>query len=334
MRRLSGSRTAPALVAAALLGVGLLVTPASAGGLDPSTNPPPTIQDGPLSGSADQGAGAGSSCSTYGSSSGFGLLCNTASGGKTLAQILTEAGIDVTKKFCWDDRDLPEGFVPPVPQPGGTGTWFLHTCLSFDGLVTRTGAKLEYEFDYHEPGQVTELTGQQQTATDLVTGRGQMPFLQVQATPLSSPRSNQRIAFSLLCDSTKVTCTDTGTITTPELDIGGITMFAEVVHLRVLPEGKEHPSLVSDCTGGGIPQTAEQLDAADPEAKAICDYTYDRSSDGAGGGLRQDRYAAQVTAYWQIYVRDAAGVRTFGDAFEKTTINQIRVTEVQTLVVS
>ena len=43
-----------------------------------------------------------------------------------------------------------------------------------------------------------------------------------------------------------------------------------------------------------------------------------------------------MTAYWRIYVDEGNGPRPLagGDTYKKTTTNQIRVTEVQTLVVS
>ncbi len=313
----------------------LLPTPASATVNRADGGAPPPSTSAPQRGSA-VGTSNGS-CSIYGSSSGFGLLCSAAAGGRTLAQLLSEAGIDSRGEFCWDDPDLPDGFEPDRPLTG-PGSWWLHTCLSFDdGVVSRLTTNLSYEYRFHAPGDQEELTDRQEVALRRVTGRGQIPFLQVQASPVSSPRVSQPVAFSMLCDD-EVVCTDTAAgrrISTPPTVVGGVTMHAELVHLRVLPEGPATRAQdVVDCAGAGLPDTAEQLDQRPAGDLRVCRYEYDRSSNDAGGGVSGDRYPAVVTAYWQIYVDEGAGPRPFGLAYEKTTTHQIRVTEVQTLVVS
>lgn len=318
-------------------------------GANPFEDPPrkkPTAAKGPQYGTASPPAAPAQSCSIYGSSSGFGVLCSTGAAGKTLAQLFRDAEIDVDKAFCWDGsvraserhtRGLPDGFVPDKTVDG-PGLWWLHTCLTFDGAVLKSNARLSYEYRLHEPGGERELTDKERPVIELVTGRGQIPFLQIQTSPVSSPRVGQDVAFSMLCDRSKVTCTDDVSgrrIATPELDVGGVTMFAELVHLAVLPEGSKAADKEVECVGAGLPRTAEQLDAPGSEDDVrVCRYRYERSSDGAGGGRTGDRYPVKVSAFWQIYVRDRDGLRTFGDPYEKTTVQQIRVTEVQTLVVS
>ena len=328
-----------ALLLSLLLAVSM-AAPAAAGGDGNFESPPrsePATQTAPVRGTAKPASQPATTCRIYGSSSGFGMLCSGASVGKTLAQLLDEAGIDVTDEYCWDDRDLPDGFEPPdSKRADGPGRWYLHTCLSFEGDVVRDNARLSYEFDFHAPGEEDELKGREKEIIELVTGRGQIPYLQLQATPISSPRVDQDIAFSMLCDD-KVICSNTSAgreVRTPAIDVGGVTMFAELVHLKVLPEGAARPDDKVSCVGAGLPRTAEQLDATDDDDPRVCRWRYDRSSNDAGGGDRGDRYPAKVTAYWQIYYDEGNGPRTLGKPYEKTTVNQIRVTEVQTLVVS
>ena len=320
---------AGALATAALCTVAL-VTPAVAGTGFEKTSPPPKSTHDP------QFETATPTCNMYGSSSGFGILCSVGGGGgKTLAQLLIDAGVDVSEEFCWDDGELPDGFAPPEPT-AGPGRWWLHTCLSFDGGVSQANANLSYEFMFLAPDKQSELTVPQSAVIELVTGRGQMPFLQVQTSPTSSPRVNQDVAFSLLCDSSRVDCSqaDQGRISTFRLSVGGVTMWAELVHLRVLPEGASRPDREVNCTGAGLARTAGQLDSGAGEDPQVCRYRYEQSSNDAGDDTHRDRYPAQATAYWQIFYDAGSGPLPLGDAYEKTTVNQVRVTEVQTLVVS
>lgn len=318
----------------------LLAAPAVAGGYGkPGGAGPPKSTSAPQRDKATSTT-SGQSCSLYGSSAGFGMVCSGAAGGKTLAQLFSEAGIDTSDEFCWDDPDLPDGFEPEK-QRSGPGRWWLHTCLSFERkIVSRTTTNLTYEYHFHEPGTEKELSDAQEAVIELVTGRGQIPFLQVQTSPISSPRVKQPIAFSMLCDSRVVCNASAGTVVTRRLKVGGVDMWAELVHLRVLPEGAARPEKVVDCARAGKPQTAEQLDEGDRDDPTVCRYEYERSSNSAGGGTSGDRYPARVTAYWRIFVDEGNGPRPLrnGDedasTYEKSTTNQIRVTEVQTLVVS
>lgn len=279
-----------------------------------------------------------STCRVYASPSGFGMLCSTAGVGMTLGAQATAAGIDLSKPFCWDDPDLPDGFDPSGqgPPPSGDGRWWLHTCLTFEGTIVRDNARVSYEYRWRKAGEERRLNPAEEAFVTRVLGRGQIPYLQVQTSPISSPRVEQDVAFSMLCSS-KVICTERADgrhIETPRLDVGGVVMHAELIHLRVLPEGPARPDKAVDCRFGGMPQTAAQLDAGDPADPRVCRWSYDRSSDGAGAGERGDRYPAKVTAYWQVFVDDGTGPEPFRLAYEKSSTNLIRVTEVQTLVVS
>lgn len=325
------------LVSATALCLGLLVTPAAAGETEVAPITAPAFTAATQRETVTPVSAPTRTCRIYGSSSGFGLLCSDGGVGKTLAQQLREVGINGTKAFCWDDPDLPDGFVAERDRAGEPGRWYLHTCLDFGGgPVIRDNVELTYAYDFHAPDKEQELTDAQRPVIESITGRGQIPFLQVQTSPISSPRVDQDVAFSMLCDA-KVRCVDTPDgrqVRTPLLPVGGVTMFAELIHLRVLPLGDVRPVKEVNCTGAGLPMTAEQLDRTPDDDRRVCRWRYERSSNGAGTGTSADRYPAKVTAFWQIFVDDGSGPRTFGLPYEKTTTNQIRVTEVQTLVVS
>lgn len=333
-----------ALLGALALATALAVLPATPALAGPGGNFRPPASDPPPSTTQAQEAtvqpqaAPTRTCQLYGSASGFGMACSGggAGTGRTLAEIFADAGIDTSDSFCWDDPDLPDGFQPPEPTTG-PGRWWLHTCLTFtNAVVDKSTARLTYEYVFLPTDGERTLTDPESEAVSLITGRGQIPFLQVQASPVSSPRVDQDVAFSLLCDSSRgLDCSgiDAGQISTPRLAVGGVTMWAEVVHLRVRPEGAGRPATVG-CRDAGLVRTAEQLDATADDPR-VCRFAYDRSSNGQGGGTRGDRFPAQVTAYWQIYYDSGNGVpQQLGATYEKTTVNQIRVTEVQTLVVS
>ena len=333
------------LTAVALLTGGLTV-PASAGpggafGSAPSS-PPPVTRETQRKTVTPKAGGSSSTrpadtCNVYASSSGFGVICSSSGKGLTLAAQAAAAGIDLRQAFCWDDPDLPDGFDPlgQGPPPAGPGRWFLHTCLEFDGAVVTNNARVTYEYRFVRAGDERDLTGAERAFVTRVLGRGQIPYLQAQTSPISSPRVDQDVAFSMLC-AAKVECEERADglhIETPRLDVGGVVMHAALVHLRVDPTGTGSADAV-DCAFAGLPVDAAELDAADPDDLRICRYAYERSSNAAGAGAGGDRYPAKVTAYWQVFVDDGTGPRPFAAAYEKSSTQLIRVTEIQTLVVS
>lgn len=335
-RRSLGAALAAGLVAlllAPVLPAG--VAKAGIGRAGPSTAPASTTAA--QTGSTTSSSGA--DCRLYGSSGGFGVLCSTGGAGVPLVVLLGNAGIDFREidEFCWDDPELPEGFEPPYPTTG-PGAWFLLTCLSFEGSVTRSNARLSYEYVFRAPGDEDLLTPEQEVAVSLVTGRGRLPFLQVGTSPLTSPRVGSPVAFGVLCDA-RVVCSEGSSrkeVRTPRLQVAGVEMWAELVHLSVLPEGPSRPGDRVGCTGGGLRRTAAELDqpaAGDPEG--VCRHVYERSSEERGGGAGGDRYEVQATAYWQVWYVGGDGVpQRLGLPYPKVTQQALRVTEVQTLVVS
>ena len=269
----------------------------------------PPVNPAPVQGHAK-------SCRMYGSASGFGLACAVPSGGLSLLELLKRNPIPP----CWDTA-VPAGFTPPRIELG-PGQWFVHTCMT--GLNVDNpdphSVTMSFEFRFLKPGSERLLTPAEQATVLTFSGDRQIPFPLLATTPTASPRVGQDLSVSLLNDHT-----------TPSLTTGGVTMYAQVVHLQVRPLGDRGPAV--DCDGPGQPMTAEGLAAAAEGDPSICRYTYLRSSDQAGGGVAGDRYPAHVTAFWTIFYDDGSGPVAFG-TFRKESVNQIRVTEVQTLVVS
>ena len=66
----------------------------------------------------------------------------------------------------------------------------------------------------------------------------------------------------------------------------------------------------------------------------VCRSRYERSSDEAGGGQSPDRYPVRVGAFWQEHFDRGDGPQPLQRPHEKPTTQQVRVTDVQTLVVS
>ncbi len=252
----------------------------------------------------------------YGSASGFGLACAVPSGGLSLLELLKRNPIPP----CWDTA-VPAGFTPPRIEVG-PGRWWVHTCMT--GLNVDNpdphAVTMSFEFRFLDPGAERVLTPAEQAIVLRFSGDRQIPFPLLATTPMASPRVGQDLSFSLLNDHA-----------TASLTTGGVTMYAQVVHLQVRPLGDRGTAV--DCDGPGQPMTAEGLAAAAEGDPSICRYTYLRSSDQAGGGVGGNRYPAHVTAFWTIFYDDGSGPVAFG-TFRKESVNQIRVTEVQTLVVS
>lgn len=262
-------------------------------------------------------------CRAYGSASGFGIACAGPGGsGTSLRDYL---GHDLPE--CWDE-DPPATFVPPRTIPGAR--WWLHVCLS--GLDLHTldvrpgGLSLAYGYVPLVPGVEHHLTVEERYVVDrlLVQGQVPIPFPRVRVSPSSSPRVGEVVAFSL-----------DGATTAGPLTRGGISMTARVVSLMVEPLGEGGPR--TTCTGAGRPiDTAEvQRAGGDPAALGadVCAWRYDRSSYRAGVGDAPDRYPVRVTASWAITYTRGADSGVLGP-FDTSAVNQVRVAEVQTLVVS
>ncbi|HEU0101698.1 MAG TPA: hypothetical protein VFR07_05200 [Mycobacteriales bacterium] len=258
------------------------------------------------------------SCTAYGSSSGFGVGCRGAGGSTvTLRELLRGDPVPT----CWNGPPPQEFEAPPRQQPG---QWWLQICLGgidADTLIIERpgGIQLSYEYTFLPPGDETRLTGSQQVFVDAVVERGQvpLPFPLLDVSPSPTPRVGEVAAFSLI-----------GPERTRTLTVGNVTMVGVLEGLSVQPEGAAGPTVT--CTGSGRELRPEEVDTADLDDQEddLCAYRYTRSSFGAGD---DDRYPAVVTARWRVEFGDGAEPLR---PFDKTAVNQLRVAEVQTLVVT
>ena len=184
----------------------------------------------------------------------------------------------------------------------------------------RTGPiTLEFRFVLVPVGGGDFLDEDETRAVQRFIGRGQIPFPIVTNTPTPSPRVSEPTSVSLLRQRT------------PDLVVNGVTMYAVAIRLTVDPADG---GPVVDCDGGGARLTAEQIDRLPQGSDEACLLTYDRSSAFEASGQRKDRYPARVTALWEIHYYGADGVDKVLGRYEKSAINLLRVTEVQTLVIS
>lgn len=293
---------------------------------------PAALADGevPVSGPQEKPAdtsrntGSSGSCSLYGSANGFGMVCNQASGdGPTIKELLNGG------KFpdCWVVPP-PAGFVPPQETLPGH-TWWQRICLSGIDRDTyqRTGPiKQSFEFVQLTDGQDQQLTDNETIAVQRFTGRGQIPFPIIATTPTASPRLGQQISFSVLRSLQR----------TPVITRAGVSMYAQLVQLKV-QAGEVEDAKPIICDGPGLALTADQLrDLPDDQRDEACLYTYKRSSAVAAKAARRDRYPVGVTALWEIryYPAGDPDNETVLGRYNKSAINLLRVTEVQTLVTS
>lgn len=315
-------RAALSLLALTALTLSLQVGPAAAGGLKAPQASVASDATAPAQVVADTGQNqvTEQTCQMYGSSNGYGMVCtDPAGGGGSRSLVSYLEGRPLPE--CWDEP-APEGYRgAPRDDPG---SYWLRTCLRGLDRTTllRTG-KLELGFTivHLPPGQQVILTPGQETVIRYFFGSGQIPFPVLATSPSVTPRAQEPVTFGLYAPTS-----------TPPLTTQGVTMYAKVVQLQVDP-GDGSPLIT--CRGPGELLTRQQL--ADPgraDADTVCKHSYERSSADAGtAGPARDRYPARVTAFWQIRYRTAGGERVLG-TYEKSSVNQVRVTEVQTLVIS
>lgn len=265
-------------------------------------------------------------CRAYGSSSGFGIACAGPGGasGPPLTSFLPPEGL----AECWVEEPLEGVAFPPRTGPG---EWFLQTCV--DGIDLRTlqpdpGLRVTQTYRFLRPGEGHVLTEGERTVVDALLSSGQvpLPFPELDITPSVVPRVGELVAFSVV-----------GPAETVRLEVGGVSLQGRLQRLEVEPEGDGGP--VVRCTGRGraiTPAEAERADRTgeDDLGEDVCAYRYGRSSFRAGDGDRDgddaDRYPVEVTAWWDVVFGDGQLLGSFG----KEAVNEVRVAEVQTLVVT
>lgn len=298
-----------------------LVLSAAPAGAVPSEVPP----DSRIPVNTDEAQASAGTCRMYGSQNGYGMVCSDPSGGAGSRSLVSYLeGRELPQ--CWEEQP-PENFQgEPRDEPG---QYWLRTCLT--GLdrktLRRLGAlELDFEIVFLPPGE--EVLIEEGSGEDIVIryffGNGQIPFPVVGVSPTPYPRVGEPVTFGLLGDTR-----------TPELTTAGVTMYAEAVQLRVETADGSGDGIVT-CRGPGELLTAEEIDdPARRDADTVCLHTFERTSAGAGHiGMHRDRYRVKVNASWQIRYRVGDGPEQVLGTYEKSSINQIRVTEVQTLVVS
>jgi hypothetical protein len=92
----------------------------------------------------------------------------------------------------------------------------------------------------------------------------------------------------------------------------------------VAPAGVAGPTV--RCAGRGVEVHAV---TAPEQVPGACHHRYRHSSARAQGG----EYAMPVTAYWRVEFADGGGAWTELGTFAVNTVQRLRVTEIQTLVV-
>jgi hypothetical protein len=219
---------------------------------------------------------------------------------------------------CWDEP-APVGFVPPETPPG-PGRWWVETCLRGIDPKTleRTGpVLLEQRPVFVAPGREVFLTGNQRALLRAVYSWA-YPDPLLGFGPSASPRVNTDVFFwvvrgrSVLPERT----VDPGT--------GPVTMRASLVQLAVQPTGSAGP--VVRCAGRGV----EVREVIEPElVPGSCHHRYAHSSARGPRG----EYVMPVTAYWRVEYSDGGAGWTELGTFARTTVQRLRVTEIQTLVV-
>jgi hypothetical protein len=256
-----------------------------------------------------------STCSLYANSAGFGMSCLGGDG--SVASLKQVLGGDPFPA-CWHEVP-PAGFVPPAPADG-SGAWWIETCVKGIDPETlkRTGpVLLEQRPVFLAPGAERFLTVNQRNLIASVQ-QGTYPLPLLAMGPSSSPRVNTDVYFWVVPGRA-------GTVERRVvLPAGAVSMRATIVQTAVQPTGPAGPTV--RCAGRGVEVHA----VTDPEeVPGACHHRYRHSSARASGG----EYAMPVTAYWRVEY-STGGTWTELGTFAVNTVQRLRVTEIQTLVVS
>ncbi|MCW2568945.1 MAG: hypothetical protein JWN54_3042 [Mycobacterium sp.] len=275
----------------------------------------PPSSDGAVATSEGAQQAQVSMCSLYANSAGFGMSCLGGDG--SVGSLKAVLGGDPFPA-CWDEVP-PAGFVPPAPADG-PGAWWIETCVKGIDPETlkRTGpVLLEQRPVFLAPGAERFLTVNQRNLIASVQ-QETYPVPLLAMGPSSSPRVNTDVYFWVV----------PGRARTVErrvvLPAGTVSMRATIVQTAVQPTGPAGPT--ARCAGRGVEVHA----VTDPErVPGACHHRYRHSSARASGG----EYAMPVTAYWRVEY-STGGAWTELGTFPVNTVQRLRVTEIQTLVVS
>jgi hypothetical protein len=257
-----------------------------------------------------------STCSLYANSAGFGMSCLGGDG--SVASLKQVLGGDPFPA-CWHEVP-PAGFVPPAAADG-PGAWWVETCIKGIDPQTlrRTGAVvLEQRPVFLAPGAERFLTVNQRRLIAVVHQETYpVPLLAV--GPSGSPRVNTDVFYWVVAGRAAAVTRQVA------LPTGPVSMRASIVQTAVQPAGPAGPTV--RCDGRGVEVHAV---TAPEQVPGACAHRYRHSSARAPGG----EYAMPVTAYWRVEYAVGGGAWTELGTFAVNTVQRLRVTEIQTLVVS
>ena len=318
------------ILSAPVLASGVLVlaaVPAQAGWKVPATPPTQTTQPtqstqstqstststGATDDSGGTRVGSAGNCSVVSSPSFLGLSCGD--GSTTTASVKQVLGNDAVPG-CWDDR-LTDAELNALSYQNGESTWYWHRCLKGINLKTKevgpNGVSFTVELRGVKPGEkVVSLTKNQQTLVNMYSTEGTIPSPVAGVSPSATPRVGSWVSFF------------DGTDSQVTVQAGAVVLRAHVASITVEPLGKgKQPALT--CNGIGYKAKRGDTKANHP---AGCWHKYVASS----ADQTDNVYPVNITAHWVVDVSSGAGFTRF-DAFDKSQVTNIPVTEVEALVV-
>jgi len=292
-------------------------------------------------------------CAGYANSVGVSLYCGNGSGQRipSLREMFPGVNFNPCKVY-----PIPAGMKPPRNQTPSEGRWYLQACLSgieWDEPYGGTDLMVTLTFVYvhnDEPDPTDpDLSPDEQALSDLLWNQAQtnypVPF--VTARPTHIPRVNVMTWFQFRwLDSENRAARRGPYADNPdggpylELSVGGVTLRARSVEVRINPEVEGMPT--RDC--GAVPEPYDQTAEPTPEAQeSDCYVTFEHSS-AAAEELTQielpplnpdypvPMYVISVEVDWHVEMFrngqkvEDLGVQTF------TAYQQLPVTEVPGLV--
>lgn len=328
----------------------VLLGGSSALAYDPPSSPTPTNGS---SGGSQSGSSGGSAqatvktCHLYANPSGYGLSCVAPGSGAGSASIRKILGKEPLPD-CFDTAISPATMAAQYPEyaPVTGSQHYVHTCITGldpnsdptnqpgehfnnDVITIVDGAPACFNYDeaHHKatpftPDQrgrcVMTLTPKQhQVVSGLQNDDGQIPDITIAQQPSTRVRTNEDEAYV----DTENASNGSGT-RTPDLTVGGVTLYAVMDRFKIYPYGPDGTSEVCDGT--------QQLGADDTRATKpdACWWTYPRSSADQPGMTYPFRAEADWTVHYQ-----ADGVDHRLVSFQKYDDFQLPVYDIQTLVV-
>lgn len=317
---MKGIRYALAALAVVLAGAVATSGTALAGGPPPPTGTPtPTTGTGNGNGSGDTSTGQVKNCMIASSPSYLGLSCGGAgaTGGLTIAEILGPDPVPT----CWDEpmtrQELDVLGYTNTPGPGGS-TWYWERCLHGIDPDTKTVLPEGITFTVGivaipNGDPVVTLTPRQQRLVRWSDSSGMIPDPVAAVSPAAHPRVGAQVAFF------------DGTTNLVTVNAGGVWLRARVTGFEVKPTGSGDSV---SCPGSGVKATAGDTPSSLPNG---CWYKYRTSS----AAQVDQKYPALATTTWVAeYSSSPAGPWTRFNTFTKSQVTTIKVTEIQSLVVS